>query len=76
MAKAIRDEALALLRAIPPLLPPMLRLRLMPDYRIQIEAESQLAWPTTAAALMSPIVGMLLTLAPAIDLMGETGLLR
>jgi hypothetical protein len=72
--KALRDEALAVLRALPSFMPLTLRLRLLPDYRIQMEAETPLAWPMTAAALISPIVSILLRMAPAIDLLGEAGL--
>jgi hypothetical protein len=72
--KAARDEAFCVLRALPAVMPEILRLRLMPDFRIQIETEIALAWPTNAAALMAPIVSALLRFAPVIDLLGEAGL--
>ena len=69
-----RDEALAMLRALPNVLPASMRLRLLPDYRIQIETRVDVVWPVTAGALIGPIVAMLIRLAPAFDLLEETGL--
>jgi hypothetical protein len=69
-----REEAMAVLRALPAVIPPALRLRLLPDYRIQIETARDLDWPTTAAALIAPIFAMVITLAPLLDLLEEAGL--
>ena len=69
-----RDDALTMLRAMPNVLPAALRLRLLPDYRIQLETRFDVIWPATAGALIAPIVAMLIRLAPAFDLLEETGL--
>ena len=66
-----RDDALAVLRALPSSLPAAVRLSLLPDYRIQVETDFTHGWPTTAAALITPIVGMLLRVAPVLDLLRE-----
>ncbi len=70
-----RHAALAALRALPSCLPANLRLHLLPDHRVQVDMRADLGWPTSASALMAPIVGMLLQLAPVLDLMAEAGLL-
>lgn len=69
-----RDGALTLLRALPPLLPADVHMRLLPDYRLQLDTECQPGWPATAASLFAPIVAMLFRLAPALDLLEEGGL--
>ena len=69
-----RDDALTLLRALPNVLPRSLSLRLLPDYRIQLETSFEVTWPATAGALIAPIVAMLIRLAPAFDLLDESGL--
>ena len=69
-----RAEALTLLRALIPIVPNTIQLRLLPDYRLQLEAEMALAWPATAAALIAPIVAMLFRIAPVLDLLEEEGL--
>jgi hypothetical protein len=70
-----REKALAALRALPSCLPANIRLYLLPDHRVQLDMHKELGWPTSASALMAPIVGMLLELAPVLDLMAEAGLL-
>ncbi len=69
-----REQALAALRALPSCLPANLRLCLLPDHRVQLDMHCELAWPSSASALMAPIVGMLLQLAPVLDVMAEAGL--
>jgi hypothetical protein len=66
-----RDGALAILRALPSCLPHGVRLSLLPDHRIQIETDFIHGWPTTAASLISPVVGMLMRVAPVLDLLRE-----
>jgi len=72
--KSRREDALVLLRAVPAILPAGLRLRLLPDHRIQIETEDSLSWPTTASGMLTPIVAMMMRLAPVLDLFEEAGL--
>jgi hypothetical protein len=69
-----RDGALRLLRALPPALPRQIRMRLLPDYRVQLDTEMALAWPTNVPALISPIVTMLRFMAPVLDILEEGGL--
>jgi hypothetical protein len=68
-----RADALTLLRALIPVVPSTVQLRLLPDYRLQLEAEVALAWPATAAALIAPIVATLFRIAPVLDLLEEEG---
>jgi hypothetical protein len=49
-------------------------MRLLPDHRIQIETEQTLEWPATVAALMTPIIALVLCAAPVLDLIDENGL--
>jgi hypothetical protein len=69
-----RERALAAVRALPSCLPADLRLCLLPDHRVQLDMRAELGWPTSASGLMAPIVGMLLRLAPVLDVMAEAGL--
>jgi hypothetical protein len=69
-----RDTALTLLRAMPACMPVSIRLRLLPDYRIQLEMAHEFQWPTTAPALITPIVWMLMKLRPVLDLLEEAAL--
>ena len=69
-----RERATALLRALSRALPEGWRLQLLPDHRIRIEAEHAMHMPTTASALMTPVVRLLLRAAPLMDLIGECGL--
>jgi hypothetical protein len=69
-----RQRATALLRALPRALPEGWRLQLLPDHRIRIEAEHVMHMPSTASALITPVVRLLLRAAPLIDLVTECGL--
>jgi hypothetical protein len=69
-----REAALRLLRALPPALPREIRLRLLPDYRVQLTTEMALAWPTSVASLISPLIAMLRHMAPVLDILEEGGL--
>jgi hypothetical protein len=69
-----REAAMALLRALAHNLPAGWRLRLLPDHRIQVDTEHRMDLPTTIAALLTPVVGLLLRAAPLLDLMDENGL--
>jgi len=69
-----REAALAVLRGLPSALPPGWRLGLLPDHRVQLEIEEDMAWPATAAALLGPVVSIALRMAPVLDLLDESGL--
>jgi hypothetical protein len=69
-----RDAAIALLRALARNLPAGWRLGLLPDHRIQIDTEHRMDLPTTIGALLTPVVGLLLSAAPLLDLMDENEL--
>jgi len=71
---ARREVAFAAARALPRLLPSGWALTLMPDHRLQIQAEERMAWPAYAADLIVPIVHFLLRIAPYLDLMDEAEL--
>jgi hypothetical protein len=69
-----REAAMALLRALGRNLPAGWRMRLLPDHRVQIDSDQHMGLPTTASALMAPVVGLVLRTAPLLDLMDECGL--
>jgi hypothetical protein len=54
--------------------PPGWAIRLLPDHRVCLETERALVWPATVAALLTPIIALLLCAAPIIDLVDENGL--
>jgi hypothetical protein len=72
--QAQRDAAMAVLRALGRQLPVGWRIHLLADHRIQLDARQHLQWPATAAALLTPIVRLVLQIAPLLDLIDETGL--
>jgi hypothetical protein len=69
-----RSGALALLAALRQTVPQGWAMRLLPDHRIQLETDQDLVWPATVAALLTPIIALLLCAAPVIDVMDENGL--
>jgi hypothetical protein len=69
-----RDTALALFAQLVRALPQGWSVRLTADHRIQLETRESMAWPSTVAALISPIIALLLRAAPLLDLMDEHGL--
>jgi hypothetical protein len=69
-----RATALPMLRALSQQFPARWRLSLLPDHRIQLEIAQDLAWPATAAALFTPLFGLVMQVAPVLDLMEEAGL--
>jgi hypothetical protein len=69
-----RDRALGTLRALVRILPAGWRMTLLPDHRIQIACDQAMPLPTTASALMTPVVTHLLRAAPVLDLLEECGL--
>lgn len=69
-----REAALAVLRELPRALPKPWSLRLLPDHRLQLSIEQEMPWPATAAALITPVISLLLRCAPMLDLLDESGL--
>ena len=69
-----REAAMPVLRALGQCLPAGWHLRLLPDHSIQLDTSQDLAWPSTAAALITPLFGMLMHTAPVLDLLEEAGL--
>jgi hypothetical protein len=72
--KERRDAALAALRMVPRLLPHRWVLRLRPDHRLLLEVEQPMDWPAHISALLQPLVGFLLAIAPYLDLVEEADL--
>lgn len=70
---ARRARSFALLRSLPPLLPPDWTMRLLPDHRIHLRVGTKLALPVTAIGLVTALTGFLMTLAPYLDLLDEDG---
>ncbi len=71
---ARRSPSFALLRDLPATLPDGWRIGLAADHRVLLEAECRAHLPITATALISEITSFLLTLAPYLDVLDETGL--
>jgi hypothetical protein len=71
---ARRSSSFGLLRALPATLPEGWRVGLAADHRVLLEAERHASLPITATALVSEITTFLLTLAPYLDVLEETGL--
>ncbi len=68
-----REHVFALLRGLTGCLPPGWALRLTPEHRIQVASDQSIDWPTSAVALLQPVVAFLLQLAPFLDLLEEEG---
>ena len=69
-----RSPSFTLMRALPATLPDGWRIGLAADHRVLLEAERHAGMPMTATALISEITLFLLTLAPYLDVLDETGL--
>ena len=69
-----REAALGVLRAVGKVLPAGWRLRLLADHRVQVEVEQALNWPTSMAALLTPVVRLVFCVAPLMELMREAGM--
>jgi hypothetical protein len=72
--KSLRRRSFTLLRWLPRCVPPDWHVLLLADHRVQLEAETRIALPITAAALTAEITRFLLVLAPYLDLLDEEGL--
>lgn len=71
---AKREAGLALLKALPAVLPEGWKMRLLPDHRVQLETEQTMEWPTTVAALLTPVIALVMGAAPVLDLLDEADL--
>ena len=74
MGAGRREQALQALRALAACIPSDWKLSLLPDHRIQLRATIGMAWPATAAALLTPVYALLMHVAPVLDIMEEAGL--
>jgi hypothetical protein len=71
-----REAATELLRALARHLPSGWGMRLLPDHRIQIDSDQVMDLPATIGGLLTPVVGLLLRVAPVLDLVDECGLAK
>lgn len=70
---AARARSFALVRWLSRAMPARWQLRLAPDHRIWLEAETPVGLPITAAALLTQITCFALELGPYLDLLDEAG---
>jgi hypothetical protein len=70
----LRPRSFNLLHWLPRSLPRGWRVLLLSDHCVWLEAETQIALPITAAALIAEITRFLLILGPFLDLLDEEGL--
>lgn len=71
---ALRPHSFELLHLLPRALPGRWRVMLLPDHRVRLEAESQVALPITATDLLAELTRFLLELAPYLDVLDEAGI--
>jgi hypothetical protein len=67
-----RPRSFALLRWLTRVVPDDWRLRLAPDHRIWLEAETRIGLPITAPGLLTEVTRFLLELSPYLDLLDES----
>lgn len=70
----LRRQSFQLLRLLPRALPGPWRMLLLPDHRVQLEADSRVTPPLTAVDLLVELTRFLLELAPYLDLLDEAGI--
>jgi hypothetical protein len=70
----LRSQSFQLLHFLPRALPGPWRVLLLPDHRVQLEADSQVPLPITASDLLVELTRFLLELAPYLDLLDEAGI--
>jgi hypothetical protein len=70
----LRPQSFELLHLLPRAMPEPWRVMLMPDHRVQLEADSQVTLPITATDLLVELTRFLLELAPYLDLLDEAGI--
>lgn len=70
----LRPQSFQLLHQLPRALPGPWRLLLLPDHRVQLEADVPVTLPITAVDLLVELTRFLLELAPYLDLLDEVGI--
>jgi hypothetical protein len=70
----LRTQSFQLLHLLPRVLPGPWRVVLLPDHRVQLEANSQVVLPITATDLLVELTRFLLELAPYLDVLDEAGI--
>lgn len=68
-----RVVCLEMMRNLPGAVPAAWKIRLLPDHRPQMEYDTVLVLPVTAANLVTELTAFLLDLEPYLDLMDESG---
>jgi hypothetical protein len=71
---SLRPQSFELLRLLPSALPGPWRVLLLPDHRVQLEADSPVTLPIAATDLLVELTRFLLELAPYLDLLDEAGI--
>ncbi len=70
---ALRPHSFAMVRGLQGGLPEAWRVQLMPDHRVILRTEAEVALPITTEALLVEITQFLLGLSPYLDLLDELG---
>jgi len=71
---ARREDAFAVLRGLPPVLPAGWEVALLADHRVRLALQTGLDVPTRASALVTEVTLLLLELAPYLDVLDEAGI--
>jgi hypothetical protein len=69
-----REDAFAILRALPPALPAGWEISLLADHRVRLALETDLEMPTKASALVTAVTLLLLELTPYLDVLDAGGI--
>jgi hypothetical protein len=69
-----REEAFAILRALPSVLPAGWEISLLADHSVQLALETDLEMPTKATALVTAVTLLLLELTPYLDVLDAGGI--
>lgn len=69
-----RRQSFQLLHLLPQVMPEPWRVLLLPDHRVQLEADSQVTLPITATDLLVELTRFVLELVPYLDLLDEAGI--
>ncbi|MGA3397987.1 MAG: hypothetical protein ABSC95_02105 [Acetobacteraceae bacterium] len=70
----LRPQSFQLLHLLPRALPGPWGVLLLPDHRVQLEADSPVTLPITATDLLAELTRFLLDLEPYLDLLDEAGI--
>lgn len=72
-ADGLRAQSFAALRWLSRELPPLWEIGLLPDHRVLLEVQAEIAVPITATGLIAELAGFVLSLAPYLELLEELG---